>query len=262
MTARESPLPPWQIVAPLAATPVSRTYKVTARVADEERFAVLRVDERGARRLGLNRAAEPGVLGNAAAAGLGPSVIHADADRGLLLTDWLHGTVWSAADLQQSGNLERAAVLLSRVHAAPLAAPVVDLGDAINRYATLARSLRDELAAAAHRQLAHCLAGTTGTPCFCHNDPTPGNFIAALDGELRLIDWEYAGLCYPGFDLAALAAGAGLAADQVRRLLGAYRGRAPTPGEIEEHLAWESLYRVVSQLWLAAVQHGACANET
>ncbi|MDH4022707.1 MAG: phosphotransferase family protein [Gammaproteobacteria bacterium] len=253
MTAPGSPLPQWRLLEPLAATPVSRTWKVMAKVAAGEQFAVLRIDEPGARRLGLDRHAEPGVLRSAAAAGLGPPVLHADADRGLLLTGWLPGQVWTAADLNDPGNLERAAALLRRLHATPLPAPVVDLGDAIARYAAVAGPPCADLALRAHRQLARSLSAETEPLCFCHNDPTPGNFIALQGGDLRLIDWEYAGLCYRGFDLAGLAVGAGLATDQVRRLLTAYRGRPPTPVECDRHRSWEVLCRTVGRLWQAAL---------
>jgi thiamine kinase-like enzyme len=73
-------------------------------------------------------------------------------------------------------------------------------------------------------------------------------------GDLRLIDWEYAGLCYPGFDLAGLAVGADLATDQVRRLLTAYLGRLPTPLESDRHRCWEALCRELNALWQAALR--------
>ncbi len=254
MTLPESPLPPWQIVAPLAATPVSRTYKVVAKVAAGEQYAVLRIDAPGARHLGLDRRSEPEVLRvAAAAAGLGPSVLHADAGRGLLLTAWLPGRACRAADLQDAGNLKRAAGLLRRLHATPLAAPVVDLNTAISRYAAQAGAPFAELGLVAHQQLARCLAGNSEPRCFCHNDATPANFIMSPGGDLQLIDWEYAGLCHPGFDVAGLAVGARLAPAQVRRLLTAYRGRPPTPAESDRHGAWEALYRTLSGLWQAAV---------
>jgi thiamine kinase-like enzyme len=110
-----------------------------------------------------------------------------------------------------------------------------------------------DLALAAHHQLARSLAGVTEPLCFSHNDPTPGNFIASPGGDLRLIDWEYAGLCHPGFDLAGLAVGADLAADQVRHLLTAYRGRPPTPIENDHQQAWEAFCRTLSRLWQAAL---------
>jgi len=243
----------WRILEPLAATPVSRTW----RVAVGEQLAVLRLDEPGAGHLGLNRIAEAGVLRTAAAAGLGPTCLSADPARGLLLTAWLPGRAWSAVDLQEVGNLQRAAALLRRVHATPLAGPVVDLGAAIDRYAAGAGAPAADLAATARDQLAHALLGGVAAEaaplCFCHNDPTPGNFIASPAGELHFIDWEYAGLCHPGFDLAGLVLGAELTAEQVDLLLTAYWGRPPTRADGDRQRAWEALCRSLGTLWAAAL---------
>ena len=49
--------------------------------------------------------------------------------------------------------------------------------------------------------------GSEGQRCFCHNDAGLGNFIAGEDGRMRLIDWEYAGMNDPLFDLATLLVG-------------------------------------------------------
>jgi thiamine kinase-like enzyme len=70
---------------------------------------------------------------------------------------------------------------------------------------------------------------------------------------LHLIDWEYAGLCHPGFDLAGLTLGAELMAEQVDLLLTAYRGRPPTPAETDTHRVWEALCRSLGALWAAAL---------
>ena len=60
-------------------------------------------------------------------------------------------------------------------------------------------------------------------PVLCHNDLLPANLID--DGaRLWLVDWEYAGAGHPLFDLANASANAGLADDQDRALLKAYRG--------------------------------------
>ncbi len=70
---------------------------------------------------------------------------------------------------------------------------------------------------------------------------------------MRLIDWEYAGLCHPGFDLAGLAVGAGLNRAQVRQLLAAYQGRAPTPAETARHRDWEAFCGSLGVLWAGAI---------
>lgn len=240
----------WQIQETLAITAVSRTWRVLAG----EQMAVLRLDEPGATRLGLNRPAEPAVLRAAAAAGLGPACLQSDADRGLLLTEWLPGTTWSAGALREPGNLRLAAGLLRRVHALPLTEPVLDLGAAIGRYAAPGGARLMRLAARARDELALCLAGTPSQrQCLCHNDPTPGNFIALPDGGLRLIDWEYAGRCYPGFDLAGLALGAGLTPDEDEMLLGAYGDRPPDSAAVARHRAWKRFCQVLSELWVEAL---------
>lgn len=242
----------WDVDDTLAVTPVSRTWRVRL----PGRLAVLRQDEPGAALLGLNREAEPEVLRAAAAAGLGPALISADPARGLLLTAWLPGRAWSAADLREPGNLRRAAVLLRRLHATPLAGPVVDLGAAIERYAAPAGA--PGLAVRARADLARCrwLAGASGpgpARCFCHHDPTPGNFIAGPGGALHLIDWEYAGLGHPDFDLAGLAVGADFGPEEVRQLLAAYREGTPTGADVERHRAWEAFCRSLGALWAAAL---------
>lgn len=249
MTRAETRAPEWQVLELLAATPVSRTWKVTVA----GRPAVLREDEPGAAHLKLDRHGEVSVLRAAAVAGLGPEVLYADPGRGRLLTRWLPGRAFTAADLQDPANLQRAARLLRQLHATPLAGPALDIAGAIERYAATAGAAAGELAAAARAQLRRCLAGSAEELCFCHHDPMPGNFVASPGGEIRLIDWEYAGLGYPGFDLAGLAVGASLAVDRVSLLHTAYRGRTSTLADLAQHRAWEALYRGLSGLWQASL---------
>lgn len=250
-------LPPgWVIREVLAVTPVSRTFRVLA----DGRPAVLRVDEPLARRLGLNRAAEPAVLRAVAAAGLGPDCLAADAGRGTLLTGWLPGRAWTVPDLREPAKLQRAAVLLRQVHGLPAAGPELDLAAAIDRYAALGGAPAAVPARTARELLARCLAsagaeagGAANRPCLCHGDPTPGNFIAGTDGTLRLIDWEYAGLGPPAFDLAGLAVGAGLDPSGDDLLLGAWAGREPGRDERARHQDWKAFCRALGDLWGGAL---------
>ena len=45
-----------------------------------------------------------------------------------------------------------------------------------------------------------------GDFCLCHLDPVPANWLYTAEG-LKLLDWEYAGLGHPLWDLAALMQG-------------------------------------------------------
>jgi thiamine kinase-like enzyme len=62
----------------------------------------------------------------------------------------------------------------------------------------------------------------------CHNDLLNGNFID--DGErIRIVDWEYAGLGDPFFDLGNFSVNHDLTADEDAVLLEAYEGVVRRP---------------------------------
>ena len=63
----------------------------------------------------------------------------------------------------------------------------------------------------------------------CHNDLLPGNIIrVAGDGGLRIVDWEYAGMGDPRFDLGNLSINNDFDEAADDRLLSAYHGEAPS----------------------------------
>src|SRR5205085_7172549 len=57
------------------------------------------------------------------------------------------------------------------------------------------------------REIEQAFALAPLPPCPCHNDLLNENFLReAVSGELRLLDWEYAGMGDRYFDLGNLAA--------------------------------------------------------
>jgi thiamine kinase-like enzyme len=63
----------------------------------------------------------------------------------------------------------------------------------------------------------------------CHNDLLAGNIIRAQDGgRLLLVDWEYAGMGHPYFDLGNLSINNGFDESTDERLLSAYHGAPPS----------------------------------
>jgi len=75
----------------------------------------------------------------------------------------------------------------------------------------------------------------------CHNDLLNANFID--DGvRIRIVDWEYAGMGDPFFDLGNFSINHELTPDQYAHLLRAYDGAAVLPAR----LARLTLMRVVS----------------
>ena len=98
-----------------------------------------------------------------------------------------------------------------------------------------------ELAQATARRIELAFLQDPLEPRPCHNDFLPGNLID--DGErIRIVDWEYAGMGDPFFDLGNFSVNNDLSADEDAALLEAYDGERPR----RERLARLALMRVVS----------------
>lgn len=223
------------------------------------RDLVLRIDRPLARVLGLDREAEWAVLETAHRARLAPEPVWRDASRGLLLTAWLPGPTWRAADLDDPSRLDVLAGLLRRVHALPVdgspSMPKFDPVASAQGYADAAGLGDDDPRLSTVRSLAaDCFP--PGLECrLCHMDPHAGNVIGDLAegmGDLRLIDWEYAAAGDPLFDLAVVTLYHELPPSAASRLLDAWNdGHEPMLADRFEAMC--QLYATLADLWEAAV---------
>ena len=79
------------------------------------------------------------------------------------------------------------------------------------------------------------------------------------DGQVRLIDWEYAGMCDPLIDLAMCAIYSYYNIEETENLMGTYLGREP---EMEERLVVYAYMALGGFLWsLWAVYKAALGEE-
>jgi len=212
---------------------------------------VLRLESAQSAPFRFDRTLELRILERAAGAGLAPKVVFADVDAGVLVTEFLHGRVWEAADLKSSQNLEALAALLCKVHALPKSGLQIDI-------AKLASTYQHYLA---QRHGPYAFASTcvdivrsvpvNETLVCCHNDIVAANIVA--DDDLQLIDWEFACDHDPLFDLASAIGFHDLTRAQADVLLNAYSGGAGA--EQREHLAEQvRVYDAIQWLWLAIRQ--------
>lgn len=211
---------------------------------------VARLDKRLARLLGLDRRAELEVLQTVSTAGIGSRVIWADPDKGVLLTSYVPGNAWSFMDVHNPGRLGGLASTLCRLHALPARGPVFAPGKMARVYARQAGTPGAARIAKRAIKLAEKLLSATRRPALCHNDLVHSNIIG--DKTVRLIDWEYAAVGDPYFDLAVVVRHHQLPADRVENFLCAYFG---TPGK--EHFsrleAFCRLYDQLAALWYLSV---------
>ena len=198
--------------------------------------------------VGVDRRNEMACHQAASLRGLAPEIIH--HERGLLVTRFVDGRTLDPQTIQQPAILPRLAALLGHLHEgwAALTGEVLYFCafQTVRTYARTAARLNASVPPDIDRiiedvtALAHRIAPFR--PVLCHNDMMPANVID--DGQrLWLLDWEYAGVGHPLFDLAHATTAAGMNEAAQRALVEAYPGPLPTAA-----LAEFQIFRVVALL--------------
>jgi thiamine kinase-like enzyme len=195
------------------------------------------------------------VLERAARGGLAPRLVYCDLDGAVLLSRWAEGRSWVLHEAAMPANLERIAVLLRRVHAlaVPMPARQVTPQQWIKIYAEALSRRTSSASDPALRSAALVRADAlSGMPCLvsvvCHSDLHALNLIQH-DDSLILLDWEYAHVTDPLWDLAGWCANNDFAADLQWSLLTHYLGNAPISSEWRRFKLLLALYDYVCLLW-------------
>jgi len=214
---------------------------------------VVRISTADEDALQIDRQSETQILGIVARAGIGAPVLVSAPDRRLLITKHLPGHTWTAADARDPRNIARLSQVLRELHGLKVpAGHVTDLRATVEGYVeTLEKKGRTALLSASNVQRALDI-GTRGmldiAPVLCHNDVHHLNVID--DGtRLWLIDWEYAGLGNPLFDLAAVCCYHEYTADLRRTLAELYYGTSnATHLTALDEMCW--LFDYIKELWM------------
>jgi len=237
----------------------NRNYRIGAR---GENY-VLRLPGAGTKKY-IDRDAEAHDAALAAQAGLTPEIIFADSATGLMLTRFIDGAeTLTAAAVHDPRTMADTARMLRRLHDSGLVfRREMRVFDKIDSY--LQKSPRAATQFGEVRRAAEPLRDVMDGPgrrlVPCHIDPTPSNFIRgrAPDGVSRmyLIDWEYAEMSEPAYDLAGLSIEAQFSESEDAALLAAYgegvRGATP-----DRFVAYKSMLYLMAGSWAAmAVELG------
>jgi thiamine kinase-like enzyme len=183
--------------------------------------------------LGIDREAER--LANEAAARLGIAPAVAAALDDCLVTRFIACRPIAAAELLD--DVEQIALALRSFHDCADRLPTTfRVPELLDDYARIVQERGGRLPAdyADTVDLAARVAAALppAGPCPCHNDLLPGNMIRAQDdGRIMLVDWEYAGMGDPRFDLGNLSINNDFDAATDERLLTAYHGQAPSDAQ-------------------------------
>lgn len=179
--------------------------------------------------LGIDRETELAATTAAAGVGVGPEVTAFIRPQGYLVTRFIDGSPVSDDAVRLPETLRRVAGSLRRVHDGPTIPGVFEPVRIAEMYRGLASDRGVRIPTACDRAIAigrrieeACLVSPLpARPC--HNDLLNANFID--DGHrIRIVDWEYAAMGDPYFDLGNFSVNHDLTTEQDELLLAAYDG--------------------------------------
>jgi thiamine kinase-like enzyme len=210
-----------------------------------ERF-VVRLAGNDALLLGIGRGVEHAATVMAAGVGVGPLVVAFIRPEGYLLTRFVAGEPVGADAAHRPETIRRVADSIRRVHDGPAIPGIFTPFRMVEAYRALAQERGVPIpdaygpADAAARRIELALLSNPVEIRPSHNDLLSGNLID--DGRrIRIVDWGYAGMGDPFFDLGSFSARHGLGDDEDALLLGAYEGEVRL-----DRLARLGLMRVAS----------------
>jgi thiamine kinase-like enzyme len=206
---------------PLGGGITNHNFKVTV---DGESF-VLRIGGRDTDLLGIDRSVEHGASVAAAEAGVGPEVVDFLEPEGYLVTRFVEGHPVPLEEMARPENILRVATTLRRIHEGGPIPGRFDSFRVVEAYRATAEEhgVRIPDAFSAAKEHADKIESARGSQPRrpCHNDLLNANFID--DGtNLRIVDWEYAGMGDVFFDLANFSINHELGEAENEALLTAY----------------------------------------
>jgi thiamine kinase-like enzyme len=191
----------------------------------------------------------------AAAARVNAEVLFFDPVDGTMLCRYIDSLTMSAAAFRDLDRVRRAARAFRRMH--EFDRPFSNRFDVfaqIDEYLALLRrnsaripegyDILQREAGAARR----ALAAHPGKLAPCHNDPLAENFLDTGE-RMYIVDWEYAGMNDPMWDLGDLSVEADFGPEQDAALLGAYFGGEAPPTQAGRMIVAKGLCDLVWTLW-------------
>ena len=220
--------------------------------------SVMRVDKPLAGYLDLDRAGEFDLLYCIQPHGFSPEPLYSDPGEGILICRFLEGDALTPTDLGTRGKIVELGKILGSIHR-------LHLPDFKTRFVSQIRHYEKELKNDADGSLLKrgidlfdSLTANEDDWVVCHNDLIAANLV---QGErLLILDWEYASLNHPYFDLATVLENHALTESQSELFLDAYSGERQSIDLVKLD-EWRQLTHYVTLFWLMIIKKYATISE-
>jgi thiamine kinase-like enzyme len=242
-------------VEPLTGGLTNTNYKVTSPSG----CYVVRISGKDTSLLSIDRENEVHNTIAAAETGVGPPFVAAVREYDALVLGFLDGEVMDAEKLRRGDGLGAISEACRRLHAGRRFLHDFDMFEIQSRYLAIVRDRgfqlpdRYEAFEPQIRELERALRMRTEPAVPCNNDLLAENFIR-VNGEMRLIDYEYSGNNEASFELGNVWSESNLSLEQLQELVTAYWGR-PLRSKVARARLWGLMSKYGWTLW-GSIQAG------
>jgi thiamine kinase-like enzyme len=241
-------VPQWAGASDLKATPLgggitNSNFRIDA---GGESF-VLRIAGADTELLGIDREVEFAANQAAGKLGIAPEVFFFIRPEGYLVTRFIDGKPIPPDEIRRPENIHRVMDILRKIHGMPTIPGSFDVFQIIADYSEIARHSQVTFPYEFNSLFEHiqsaqkALRRRSVTPLPCHNDLLNANFLT--NGQLYVLDWEYAGMGDIFFDLANFSDHHNLSDDEDRWLLKCYFGEVT-----HDHWVHLKIMKIMSNL--------------
>lgn len=205
----------------------------------------------------INRSNEAQAARAAAKAGVSPEVVHADPKTGLMVTRFIPGAVTMTSEGFRAiaGSPARAGLALRKLHQSGAVFPArFELFAMIDDYLAILGTRDVALPVGYHEVVAEAetvrvaLAALPLPLVACHCDPLCENFLDT-GTRMWIVDWEYAGMNDPMWDLGDLSVEGGFDAAQDAAMMQAYFDGPPPEQDAARMVIYKAMCDLLWTLW-------------
>ena len=233
-----------------------------------EQRCVLRLNGIDSEALGIDRDQEAAAQACAGEYALAPALLYRDTKLRFQVSEYVPGRSWTEADLSDRSQLSKLAGLLAAIHSLPAIDGQLDITAKITRYKRMQRyhsaallELEHAIDIVVDNVVDNNVCTREQQHSLCHGDLLAAN-IVEKEGRLWALDWEYAAMSSPYFDLAVVIEGQFIDPTLQSDFIDKYNELRPqSPIAWDILYQWRIVYGYLDCLWYALWAGDAAARQ-
>ena len=214
--------------------------------------SIIRFDLEAASCLAFDRVNEVNILQSINHLDLAPEILYSDAEAGILIWKYIEGTEPNFSQNKSNQNsLYNLGASLRSIHHFPAPNNSIDIfSNSMDLYQILLDRPSEKLLFKEAMTLYKELEEDGTQKVFCHNDLHQKNLL--WNNQYYFLDWEYAGLNHPCFDIASLVKSFELNQSQINELLQGYKACSKF-FQMDVLIQWIEFIGYVEEIWKISV---------